>query len=740
MRSPRRTFLKQTAGLTFCLALGDVAGAGKAASAGVTAQTGNLQLNAYVNIAPDGTISIYCPSSEMGQGVMTALPVIVAEELDADWSAVRAIPSPPVGEVYGDPVFLDMIFTVSSRSVAAYFDRLRRFGAQARKVLMNAAAAKWEVAIDALHTTPGTVVHTASGRKLGYGEIAAFARVPAELPEVDPSELKDPAAFRLIGAHVEPVGLVSKTRGALDYSIDAAPSGAVHAAVLRAPILGARVNSLDDSAARAAPGVIDVKRRDAAVAVIADSYYHALRAKQKLVVEWSRVGEVNDFDSDSAFQAHALAARDLSRSGVPWDRQGTPLTKFEAARRVYEREYRSDFMYHAGIEPLNALVWVKDDGESAEAWVGTQAPRYTIDTIARMTGLDASRVLLHRSPMGGAFGRRSVYSMDFVEDAAWLSREIRRPVKVIWDREEDVRQGYFRPMSVQFLRAGLDDHGRIIAWQHRVACEDPLKVHEPLLWAGWQQSPLIGMDGSEHQSIGGEPLPQAYDLPDRLVEYVAMHTGIRVYAMRGVGSMANRFAVESFMDEIALDQGIDPIDFRMKLLHRSERAGRALEAVADMSDWGKSRIGRGLGVAYSHHETTPVACVAEVSVEGSSGRIRVHEMWVAADVGIAVQPDNLSAQLEGGVIYGLSNALSERITIRNGLVQESNFHDYRVMRMADAPLIHTRIIDSGERPSGAGEMGTVVAAHAAANAFAALTGRRIRHLPLTPERVKEALA
>lgn len=738
----RRQFLKQGVGLTFCVVLGPRAVFRSASATGGAPPPGGQgsRFNAYVNIAADGTITIYYPSAEMGQGVMTALPLIVAEELDADWNDVRVEPSPPIGEVYGDPVFINMIYTVASRAVPTYWDRLRTFGAQARKVLLQNAAREWHVPTEELRTEPSRVVHEKTGRILSYGQIAALGRIPETLPPVDPSELKDPSQFRLIGTDVEPAGLIAKVTGATQYSIDVTLPDLVHAVISRPPVMGATLQSVDETEARSLPGVIGIYRRERQVAVVARSFYEAQTARGKLRVDWDPAGKADDYDSDLAVEENSRVARDLTRPGIPWDAQGSVAERFNSADLVFDREYRSDFMYHASMEPLNAVVWVKDGGESVEAWVGTQAPAYTVNTLAQATGVEPSRVTLHRSLLGGAFGRRSVYGMDFVEDAAWLSKELQRPVKVIWTREDDIRNGYFRPMTAQYLRAALGKDGRILAWHHRVACEDPIRRHEPLLDEAWQQAPLIGMHGSEHQGTDGTPLDFAYDLPQRLVEYLAVEAGVRVYAMRGVGSLANRFAVESFLDELAQHFHVDPLDYRLGLLHRSERAQQLLHTVADMASWGKPRPGRALGLSYAHHADSLLACVAEISLESKGENIVVHNVWVAADVGIAVQPDNVRAQVEGGVVFGLSNAMTERISVKEGLVQQSNFHDYTITRMRETPRIHVQVMPSRVRPTGVGETGTVVTPAALANAFAALTGKRIRHLPMTSERLLEALA
>jgi isoquinoline 1-oxidoreductase beta subunit len=330
--------------------------------------------------------------------------------------------------------------------------------------------------------------------------------------------------------------------------------------------------------------------------------------------------------------------------------------------------------------------------------------------------------------------------MDFVQDAAWLSAKLRKPVKAIWDREEDFKLGYLRPMTGQFIRAALREDGTIAAWHHRVACEDPVKVHEPLLWQAWQQIPLIGMLGSEHRAEDGSDFAHAYDLQERLVEYVPVETGVRVYAMRGVGALPGKFAIESFIDEAAAEARTDLLVYRLALLHRSARARYVLETVAEMAGWGRHRNGRALGLAYSHYAGTLIGCIAEVSVDAASGDVRVHNIWVAVDAGIVIQPDNFLAQVEGGILYGLSNALMERITLENGHVQQSNFSNYPVLRIGAAPRVHVRVVKSLEPPTGIGEIGAVVAPAAMANAFATLTGKRVRQLPFTTERVRTVLA
>jgi isoquinoline 1-oxidoreductase beta subunit len=742
----RRQFLQQTAaGLSFTFLLATVGGCKREPAAdpgsGGSAQPARetYDINAYVNIAADGRITIVSPAAEMGQGVLTTLPLILAEDLDANWDDVVVEPSPPFGDAYGDPLFLNMIFTAASRSVALNYERLRSYGAQARQVLLQNAADKWQVDRSELRTEPSAVIHDQTGRRLTYGEIASFGQVPATLPEISFGELKSPGEFRLIGKDVARRDVAAKASGSALYSIDVSPPGLVYAAIVRAPIEGAQLAAVDDSAAAAMPGVIGILRHEQEVAVVATSYWQALQARKQLAVSWNRVGEVDDFNTELALEQHLAGVRDLAQAGFPWDGEGDIEAGFAAAGEIVEGEYQTNHLYHAHIEPLNAVVWVKEDGQSVEAWVGTQAPPYTVDAIAKTTGLDRAAVRLHRSLLGGAFGRRSVFSMDFVTSAAWLSKELLRPVKVIWDREDDIRYGYFKPMTVQKLRAAVDDAGNIQAWHHRVACEDPLPRHEPLLYEGWGKIPLISMLGAEHHAEDGSPLPHAYHLPVRLVEHVAQDTGIRVYAMRGVGAGPNKFAIESFLDEIAARRQLDPLEFRLQLLQQSPRAQSVLRRLAELARWPEPREGRALGIGYSHYGDSLVAGMAEISVDQSSHEISVHEFWLVADVGIVIQPANTRDQLEGGVIFGLSNCLKENLTIANGVAQQTNFHDYRLLRMREAPVVHVELMPSVERPTGAGEAGTIVAPCAVANAFARLTGKRLRRMPFLPDQVRAAL-
>ena len=749
----RREFLKQTGGLTFCFAFAGFFGNSDACAAGTAYGTKSLstEINAYVSIFPDGTVTIINPAAEMGQGVMTALPVIVAEELDVEWDDVRIESSPPFGEVYGDPLFSNRIFTTSSRTITNYYERLRRFGREARQVILEHAARKWRVPAAELRTAPSLVIHDKTGRSISYGEIAAFADKSAPIDGIEPAPFKAAEDYRLVGKNIRRRDLSGKVTGNAEYSMDARPEGLVYAAVSRAPVEGATLRTVDEHDARSIGGVIDVITRPESVAVVATSYPVALKACGRLEVSWHKVEGMDSFDSDEALQQHRAAALDLSQAGFPWDVQGDVSLLADEVRgrnsipsrsadpvsettQIYSGEYQTDYVYHAQMEPLNAVVSVTHAGKKAEVWAGTQAPANTVEAVAGILDIPAHNVKLNRSLLGGGLGRRTVPSMDFVVDAAWLSRILQRPVKVVWTREDDLRSGHLKPMTAHYLRAAVDAQGGISAWQHRVASDEAIKLLDRPSYEAFGKVPVTSMLGSSHHAMD-RTIGDAYDLPNRLVEHISMDTGVRLYPVRGVGATPNNLAIESFIDEIAAQRHTDPVAFRLRLLRKSARGKRIIETVAGMAGWTRERTGRALGIAYTHYVGTAAAAIAEISYQQKQEKIVVHSVWVAADVGLAIQPDNVRAQLEGGIIHGLGYTLSERITIKNGLIQQRNFHDYSVMRMADAPAVHIELLHSDRAPTGVGETGSVLAPAAVANAFAALTGKRLRHLPFTPDRI-----
>jgi isoquinoline 1-oxidoreductase beta subunit len=729
----RREFMVGAAGLTFGLLLpGCAAVTTTEKTATLAASTGTAPVfSPWVSIATDGTVYIQSPAVEMGQGSLTSLPLIIAEELDADWSTVRIVPAPPDDKLYGNPGFGGVMYTAGSNAVRSYFQPLRIFGAQVRRVLLDNAAKRWSVPVSELTTEPGAVVHPKSGRRLTYGEIAAFAQIPATAPEIKPEELKKPEAFRLIGKDVMRVDLPGKVNGTAQYSIDVEVPGMLYGAILRTPVEDSAPLDVDDAATRAVPGVTRVVRLPFGVGVIADTPWAAFAAKDALKVTWDRKGAGWGFDSDQAIERYAAAARDLKTAGKPWGKAGDALAAMDKASTVVDAEYRCDYAYHAQMEPLNSTAAVSPAGDACEVWVGSQAQTTAVAAVAKALGISPDKVRLHNTLLGGGFGRRGHRDEEFVVDSVVLSREVRRPVKLMWTREDDVRNGRFRPMSAHFLRAGLDKSGRITAWHHRLACDWVTPYMDPVRYRGvMRENDVIAVAGTEVASYG---------IPNRLAEQLGQQTGIRTSPLRGIGFVANKFATEAFLDEIAERRRMDPVALRLELLENLPRGEAVVHAVLEMSDYRRPRPGRSVGFAFVDYSNTMVAGVAEVSVDRASGVIRVHQFWCAIDPGIAVQPDNIVAQTESSIVYGLGLALTERISIKDGVVQQSNFYDYRVPRLRDVPEMHVQLMPTANPPTGVGQMATPLVAPAIAAAVRAATGARLRHTPFLPERVLAAM-
>jgi isoquinoline 1-oxidoreductase beta subunit len=423
----------------------------------------------------------------------------------------------------------------------------------------------------------------------------------------------------------------------------------------------------------------------------------------------------------------AAAARDPNAKVTEWSKLGDARAEMAKAASVVEAEYRCDYAYHAQMAPLNATASVTDG--AAEIWCGTQSQTMAVDAVAKVLGIPREKVKLHDMLLGGGFGRRGHRDEEFIIDAVLLAKEAKRPVKVMWTREDDVHNGRQGPMSAHFLRAGLDASGRVYAWQHRVAGDRVTPYMDPVRYqkAGKDFILMLGTD------------LKGYDVPHQIIEQVYEDTGVRTSPLRGIGFTANKFATEAFMDEIARKRGTDPVKFRLDLLKNTPRAVKVVKRVAEMADWGKPREGRGLGFAYIDYSGSQVAGIAEISLDRRSGVIRVHNFWCTIDCGIPVQPDNIVAQSESSIVYGLGMSLTEQITIKDGVVQQSNFYDYRVPRLNEVPLMHVEVIATDNHPTGVGQMATPLVAPAIASAVAGLTGVRLRHTPFTPERVLKAL-
>jgi isoquinoline 1-oxidoreductase beta subunit len=707
----RRRFLQGAGGLTFCIAIGTDGIRLVSEARANTARS----LNAWVRIAPDGVVTILSAGAEMGQGSMTSLPLIVAEEMDADWSKVAIEWAPADAGVYGYTMGGNRLMAiVGSRAVMLYFDQLRIAGAQVRKVLIANAAEKWGVDAATLRTEPGFVVDPASGRRMSYGEIAASGSVPATLPAVEKSELKDRSQYRLIGKSVPRRDIPAKVNGTAQFSIDVRLPGMVYATVRHSPVHGGAPESWNEDKVKAMRGVLATVRLPDGVAVIADSLPHALAARGALEVTW-RSGKAQGFDSERALEeTYARVHADPSAKRQTLDSKGDAKAAFGAAAKTYKSEYRSDYGYHAQMEPLNAVARFSDAGDRVEVWEGTQAPDVARARIAKALGFKPAQVTLHQCYMGGGFGRRTLG--DYGTEAAQVAREMRRPVKLVWTREEDLAHGMFRPQAFQCLEAALDGEGRVAGWQHCV----------------------VG-DGGVLLATGIK-IPY-YQVPNQHIEARGVSHGVRLKHWRAVGHVFNVFAIESFVDEMAAAEGMDPVEFRFQRMSISPRARAVFERAVQMSDWTAPRPpSRALGISISERSGSLGAGVAEISLDRATGRIRVHKVWVAVDGGLIVQPEAAKANVESGIIYGLSSVLHERVTLKGGVVEQSNFHDYHVERMSDTPEeMHVAFVDRDAAPSGLGEIGNPWVAAAVANAFYRLTGKRLRHMPFTPARVLETL-
>ena len=727
-RVSRRGFIAGATALTFV-----IGGAGVLSVSQARASGGNaaLEPSIWLRIASDDTITIVFPSTEMGQGTSTALPLILAEELDADWDRVQVEQLDFDSREFGNPLFGGVLYTAGSTAVAGYFDPLRKAGAQARRVLTRAAAEHWSVPADSVTTGPSVVVHAESGRRMTYGEVAALPDVSLEVPAVTDEDLKPQSAYRLIGSAAPRRDIPAKSMGTEIYAIDVQVPGMVYAAVLRSPVEGETPVRVDEAQALAVPGVLQTVTLPDGIAVVAERLEAAFAGRDGLDVEWSEVAPARAFDSEADLADYAAIAADLSRSGATWHEAGDVNAVLASADRVVEADYLSDYAYHAQMEPMAVVASVDADGEGAEVWAGTQTQSWTMRTITEILGIEQERVRLHMMTMGGSFGRRTALTQEYVRDALLASQAVRRPVKVVWTREDDLKFGAFRPAAAQRLRAGLTADGRLAGWHHRVATPSVIAFFNPLRWGQVDPKDIISMRGSESKF---------YAIDHFLAEHVITERRARLAPWRAIGASYTSFAAEAFMDELSEAAGADPIAFRMPLLNDNPRGRHLLERVAEMANWGGARSGdTALGVSFAGYGDSMAAGIAEVAVDRESGQISVPRFWAAVDAGLLIAPNNAEAQVEGGIVFGLSSVLKERITTRGGEVEQNNYYDYEILRADEVPDIVIHLVDGDARPTGMGEVGTPMVAAAVANGFYALTGQRLRHMPFTRDRVLAAL-
>jgi isoquinoline 1-oxidoreductase subunit beta len=674
-------------------------------------------LNAFIGIGPDEIVTILVNKSEMGQGVYTSLPMLVAEELECEWSKIR-VESAPVGAAYNHTAF-GIQMTGGSTSVSSEWDRLRKFGAAAREMLISAAAATWDVDKASCRAENGKVIHR-SGKTLTYGQLAAKAAalpVPQEVP------LKDPSSFKIIGKPMPRLDTPEKVVGKAVFGLDAKIPGMLTAVVARSPVFGGKVKSFDAAKAKAVPGVKEVVQVESGVAVLAADFWAANLGRRALEVVWDE-GPLAGLSTAGMREDYARMSR---TPGALARKEGDGEAALARAAQKIEAEYEVPYLAHAMMEPLNCVVDLRDHG--CEIWTGTQFQTVDQGAAARAAGLKPEEVKIHTLLLGGGFGRRANPHADFVVEAVRVAQAAGKPVKVVWTREDDIKGGYYRPMWYDRIQAGLDAGKNLVAWRHTVVGQSIVK--------GSPFEKGLTRDGIDITSVeGAEDLP--YEIPNLFVDLHSPVFQVPVQWWRSVGHSHTGFVVESFMDEMAHAAGKDPFEFRRSLLARHPRHKGVLKLAAQKAGWGKPLPpDRARGIALHESFGSFVAQVAEVSVN-PAGKVRVHRVVCAVDCGRFVNPDTIAAQMEGGIVYGLSAALYGAITFKNGRVEQRNFNDYPVLRMNEMPEVEVHIMPSQEEPSGIGEPGVPPIAAAVGNAVFALTGKRIRRLPIRAEDLKKA--
>ncbi|HEY5802250.1 MAG TPA: xanthine dehydrogenase family protein molybdopterin-binding subunit [Lysobacter sp.] len=713
MQASRRRFLKTGAmagaGLVVAFVIPGTSRFAMAGPQAAAATAAPFAPNAFLRVSDDDSVTVLVSHSEMGQGIWTGLAMLIAEELDADWSKVK-VEHAPAAPAYAHTAF-GMQMTGGSTSTWSEFDRYRQAGATARALLVAAAAQRFGVPVDQVRTENGVAI--SGDQRARYGELAQAA---AQLPVPAQVALKDAKDWKLIGHPTKRLDTPEKITGRAQFGMDVQFDGLLTALVARAPVFGATVKSFDATAAKAVPGVRNVVQVPSGVAVVADHFWAAKLGRDALRVDWD-TGPNAALDTQALReQFRALAAT----AGTVASTAGDAKAGIAKARRTLEAEYNVPYLAHAPMEPLNCTV--KIGADSCEIWTGTQFQTIDQQVAAKITGLKPEQVQIHTTFLGGGFGRRATPTSDFVSEAVEVAKAAGAQVKTVWTREDDVRGGYYRPMYLQRARIGLDAQGLPIAWHH-------VLVGQSIL-AGTPFEAMMVKNGIDATSVEGvADSPYLKDIADHLVELHSPRTGIPVLWWRSVGHSYNAFVMESLVDELAHAAGKDPIEYRRALLKNHPRHLAALNLAAEKSGWGTPLPqGRGRGVAAHESFGSFLAQVAEVSVE--QGAIRVHRVVCAIDCGLAVNPEGVRAQMESGIAFGLGAALHSALTFKDGHVQESNYHDYQVLRLNEMPKIEAHIVPSSEKMGGAGEPGTAPIAPAVANAVFALTGQRLRELPL----------
>jgi isoquinoline 1-oxidoreductase beta subunit len=705
----RRDFLKKTATGGAALVIGFYLPSKHGALASVPSAE-LASLNAWVRIAPDDTVTLLIDKSEMGQGVVTSLSQLLAEELECDWKKIKT-EFAPAAPAYFNPLF-GLQGTGGSTSVRSSWGPLSKAGAAAREMLIATAAQKWYVEPSACHAENGTVVHNTSGKRLAYGALAEEA---AKRPVPSSPALKDPKNYRFIGKPIKRLDTPEKVNGKAGFGIDVRLPKMQHAVVARCPVFGGKVKSFDATKAKAVRGVKQVVQISSGVAVVADNTWSAMEGRRALEVQWDE-GPNASVSSESIGK---LYLENAEKTGAIARKDGDVDAALAGAAKKAEAVYEAPFLAHATMEPMNCAADVRADG--CDIYAPTQFQTFNQNIGAKISGLKPEQVRVHTTFLGGGFGRRA--EQDFSAEAVELSKAIGAPVQVTWSREDDMQHDFYRPAVYCKLIGGLDSNGSLLAWKSRI-------VSPSIMSRFFPGSVKNGLDET---SVEGQATSK-YAIPNFLVEYVLTETGVPVGFWRSVGNSQNGYITECFIEELAHAAGKDPFEFRRKLLENAPRHRGALELAAEKAGWGKPiPAGQTRGIAVVESFGSFVSQVAEVSFNKSSGEVRVHRVVCAVDCGRHVNPDIIAAQIEGGIVYGLTAALKGQITIANGRVEQSNFNDYEMLRINEMPKVEVHIVPSNEPPGGIGEPGTPPIAPAVCNAIFAATGKPIRRLPIRAE-------
>ena len=705
----RRGFLKTsslaTTGLVFGFAL--PATVGEALAAGTL-----YTPNAWVHIADDNTITLISARSEMGQGVYTSMPMLIAEELNVNLDRIKVAIAPP-NAVYVNAL-LGAQITGGSTSVRDGWESLRQGGAQVREMLISAAAQKWGVEPSSLKAVNGMVLG-ANGKKATYGQLAEAA---SKLPVPVKVTLKDPKDFTIVGKSTRRLDTPAKVNGTAEFGIDVKLPGMVYASLEQCPVIGGKVKSFDAAAAKGMPGVISVVQISDGVAVVADTYWQAQKARKALVVQWDEgAGAAVDHNTVLAGTRAALASGKVLPIGKP---VGNMADAMKGAAKTVKAEYITSMQAHACMEPMNFTANLT--GGKCLLIGGTQFQQGAQGAVAAALGIKPEDISLKTTFLGGGFGRR--IELDFIVQAAEISRAVGKPVKLVWSREDDTTHDFYRPMGVNQLHAGLDAQGMPVAMHFRVGSQSVTQR-------------AFGLPKDTMDIFMVEAAEAAYDIPNSQHDLVIHDTGMRAGYWRAVSHNMNAFANESFMDELAAAAGKDPYQYRMALLKNKPRHANVLKLAAEKAGWGKPLpAGRALGIAVMDGYDSYMANVAEISLE--NGAIKVHRVTVAADMGRMVNPDTVEAQIQSSVVFGMGSSIMQEITLEKGRVQQTNFHNFLLPRMNESPAIDIILVNSTEKPGGIGEPATALMGPAIANALAKLTGKRVRRLPMTADAIKSA--